>query len=149
MKIAIGADHRGFDLKEIIKLELKKINEQEIMWHDVGTHDKIRSDYPVFAHAACKLFKEEAVEAAVLICGSGVGMAVVANRYPGVYAAVAWSEKSAQMSKEDDNTNVLVIPSYFVSEDQAISLIKVWLKSTFKGGRYAERISMIDEKTVK
>lgn len=142
MKIVIGADHRGFAYKKYIKKAFE--SDATISWHDVGAHDDKRSDYPPIARAAVEAIRAGKAERGVLICGSGVGMAIVANRFAGVYAAQVWNEEVARMSREHDKSNVIVLPSDFVSEDQAVAIIRAWLSVKFLEGRYQERISMID-----
>lgn len=143
MKIAIGADHRGYEHKEYIKQHLKT-EKESIEWLDVGAFDMERSDYPVFAKAVSKAILNGEAQLGILTCGSGVGMAVVANRYPKIYAALAWNEDVARVSREHDNTNVLVIPSDFVSTEQAVAMVKGWLEAEFLGGRYQKRLDMFD-----
>ncbi len=141
MEIAIGADHRGFNHKEYIKQYIT-----EVKWVDVGTFDTERSDYPFFSHAVCKMIlQEKNINFGVLICGSGIGMAITANRYKNIYAALIWNTKVARQSKEHDNANVIVLPSDYVSMQEAISMVNAWRHASFLGGRYAERIKMIDE----
>lgn len=140
MNIAIGADHRGFAYKEFIKKQFPAIE-----WHDVGADSAERSDYPAFSTLVCDLILQGKVQAGVLICGSGVGMAIAANRYKNIYAGVVWNEQVACVGKEDDNVNVLVIPSDFVTQEMAVACIKAWMGASFKHGRYQERIDMIDQ----
>lgn len=139
---AIGSDHRGFAYKEGIKQAVA-----DVVWHDVGPYDEQRSDYPRFADALCKEIVSGRVQAGVLICSSGVGMTIAANHHKGIYAGLAWNEEVARRSKEHTNTNVLVIPADFVSLEQAIAMIKAWSDAQFLGGRYRERIEMIDAMT--
>lgn len=143
MNIAIGADHRGFECKAYIKQYVVG-NENPIAWIDVGAHNDEPSDYPVFAQAVVKAMHDQEAERGVLICGSGTGMAITANRFPGIFAGVVWNDESARISYEHDKVNILVIPSDFVTNDQAARMINVWLAALFKGGRYQERIDMID-----
>jgi ribose 5-phosphate isomerase B len=143
MKITIGADHRGFDHKEFIKQHLKILNDT-IEWIDVGAYNKVRSDYPVFVEKACGSMLIGQAQKGILICGSGVGMAIAANRYPHIYAALVWNEEVARQSKADDNANVVVLPADFISLEQGVSIVESWLHATFKGGRYQERLDMID-----
>ncbi len=141
MKIVIGADHRGFNHKEYIKQHITPIQ-----WVDVGAFNTKRSDYPIFSHAVCKMILQgEDVDLGVLICGTGVGMAITANRYKNIYAALAWNKKVARQSREHDNSNVIVLPSDYVSMEQAVAMVNAWREVSFIGGRYAERIKMIDE----
>lgn len=140
MKIAIGADHRGFLHKEFIKKQLSAIE-----WIDVGTDSEMRTDYPLFSDKVVALMLDGTVQYGVLICGTGGGMAIAANRYKNIYAVVAWNREVARRCKEEDNANVLVLPSDFISCDEGISAINAWFASEFKGGRYAQRIAMIDK----
>ena len=140
MKIAIGADHRGFAHKEYIKQALA-----DIEWVDVGAYNDERSDYPVFARKAVQAMQAKRVDCGILLCGTGVGMAVAANRHNKIYAALVWNKEIARQSKSHDNANVLVLPSDYVSPDQAVAMISVWLATEFLAGRYAERINMIDK----
>ncbi len=142
MNIAIGADHRGFSTKAYLKQYV--VADDPIAWIDVGAFDDERSDYPVFAEAVCRSILQGEAQKGVLICGSGVGMGVVANRFPFIYAGVAWNEEIARHGRENDNINVLVIPSNHVSHEQASAIVNAWLSSDFKSGRYQERIDMID-----
>jgi ribose 5-phosphate isomerase B len=141
MKIGIGTDHRGFLHKEFIKQHMPSIE-----WIDVGTFDQERTDYPIFSDYVIDLMITHAVDAGVLICGSGGGMAIAANRHEKIYAVVAWNDEVARRCKQEDNANVLVLPADFISCDQAVGIVTVWLAQKFKGGRYAERIAMIDKK---
>ncbi len=139
MKIAIGADHRGFAQKEFIKQHFSSIK-----WKDVGTYNTDRTDYPLYAIKVADLVTHNETDYGILLCASGGGMAIVANRYTHIYAVVAWNVEIAQQCKAEDNANVLVLPSAFISCDDAVAMINIWLTTPFKGGRYAERIAMID-----
>jgi ribose 5-phosphate isomerase B len=141
MNILIGADHRGFSYKEYIKNNLTM---QDITWIDVGAYNDERSDYPLFAQAACKRIQNNEAQLAILLCGSGIGMAITANRFTSIYAGVAWNEKVARESREDDNVNVLVLPVDFITQEESVRIIQAWLHAKFKGGRYQDRIKQID-----
>src|SRR4051794_8386515 len=106
MKISIGADHRGFAMKQAI---IKALPELE--WFDVGATSDDRSDYPLFARQVCEKIRHETCERGILICGSGGGMVIAANRYRGIYATVCWHEESARRARHDDGSNLLVIPA--------------------------------------
>lgn len=144
MKIVIGSDHRGFKEKQYIMEEMHDIDLYALEWIDVGAFDKERSDYPKFAIDLAQRIVQKQAGLGILLCGSGVGMAIAANRFPGIYAGVAWNEEAAIMGREDDHTNVLVIPTNFVSQEQAILIVRAWLRATPKSGRYKERLDMID-----
>jgi ribose 5-phosphate isomerase B len=140
MKIAIGTDHRGFAHKEYIKTQCT-----EYQWTDVGAYNAQRSDYPLYAQQVAELMLSGVVDYGVLLCSTGIGMAIAANRYPSIYAAVVWNEDVARQAKAEDNMNVLVLPSDCVFLEQSVAIIKAWLATSFKGGRYAERLGMIDK----
>lgn len=143
MNIAIGADHRGFSTKAYLK-QYVVVTDEPIAWIDEGAENDERSDYPVFAERVCRAIQKGEAHKGVLICGSGIGMAVTANRFPGIYAGVAWNEDVARHGRENDNVNVLVIPSDYVSHEQAAAIVNAWLSVKFKGERYQERIDMIN-----
>lgn len=143
VNIAIGADHHGFDFKESLK-KMTFIQDVEISWIDVGAQSEDRSDYPVFAIKAVETMLNGKADYGVLLCGTGNGMAIAANRIPGIYAGVAWCPEVAQLAKEDDNVNVLVFPADYITFDLAQTMFTVWLLAEFKEGRYAQRISLID-----
>lgn len=142
--IAIGADHRGFALKKFI-LEQKELASHAISWIDEGTFAPERTDYPLYAKRVVDAILFKRADLGILLCGSGVGVAVSANRYPRIYAGVAWNETIARAAKEDDNSNVLVLPADYIENEQALNIIEAWLSATFKGGRYQERLNMIDK----
>lgn len=145
LRIAIGVDHRGFKLKEYL-LSLSKINTTNIIWTDVGTYTSERTDYPIYTKKVVNLILEKKVDLGILACGSGIGMAIAANRFKDIYAGLVWNADIAKSAKEDDNVNVLVLPADFVTLDLAKDIISNWLGAKFKGDRYAERIAMIDAK---
>jgi ribose 5-phosphate isomerase B len=141
--IGIGADHRGFELKQLLRLR-PMIGDYEIIWHDVGCFSVERTDYPPFAQQVARMVKNGEVDLGVLFCGTGTGMAIAANRFPGIYAGVAWDPVIARRMREDDKVNILVVPADFiVTEAPLIDLVEAWLSATFKGGRYAERLTML------
>ncbi len=143
MNIVIASDHRGYECKAYLKQYVVGENDP-IVWIDMGTHSKERTDYPLYAQAASRAVLNGDADRAILICASGIGMAIVANRFPGLFAGVAWNESVAKQSKEDDNVNILSIPCDYVSCEQAAAIVIAWLKAEFKEGRYQERIEMIN-----
>ena len=140
MILAIGSDHRGYALKTYLQKALP-----QHQWLDVGAHHEQRSDYPDFATQVCQALLQGDVERGILICGSGIGMAIAANRMPGIYAALCWNEVVARLASEHDGANILVLPSDFVTHEQALAIVQAWLGATFRGGRYQERLDRIDE----
>lgn len=142
-KLIVATDHRGFELKEYIKNEFSDIYE----FIDVGTFTAGRTDYPEFAFKAVEEYQKDKsgnILGAILLCGSGIGMAIAANRFKGIYAGVAWNKEIAMAAKADDNVNFLVLPADFVEIKTALEIIDVWLKTQFKGDRYLERLKQID-----
>ena len=144
LTIAIGSDHRGYALKQRLINSCTSFNDTQVEWVDVGAFDTERSDYPLFAIKAVEAMKSGQATHAVLLCGSGNGMAITANRYVGIYACVAWNKELARLSKEDDNCNILVLPADFINEHDANAMVKAWLQAEFKNGRYLHRIDLID-----
>lgn len=140
MKISIGADHRGFALKQAL---IKHFH--DIAWTDVGTFDTVRTHYPIFARRVCEAVLSGQSSVGIVICGSGVGASIVANRHKGIYAALCWNKTVASVAKEHDGSNVLVLPADFVSEQEAFAICNAWLAASFKDGVYQDRLIMIDE----
>ena len=143
MIIAIGSDHRGVEQKGHIK-ELFDIPEIMLEWYDVGSYNPQRVDYPPYGIKVAQAVQDGKAEFGILLCGTGVGMSIVANRFKGVYAALVWNEELARKSKEDDNANILVLPADYISNDEALKIVNAWMKATFKGGVYQDRLDLID-----
>ena len=140
MKIIIGSDHRGYELKEKIKQ-----NFADFDWEDVGTENGLdRVDYPIFAQKICRSILAGEAEKAIVICGSGVGVSIASNRFKGIYAALCWSPEVARAAKEHDHANVLALPADFMDASEAVKIVKSWLEASFKGGRYEKRLEMLD-----
>lgn len=140
--IAIGADHGGYDLKEQIK---KYFDENQIEYKDYGTDNEERTDYPIYAKKVAKAIQDKACDLGILVCRSGYGMTVVANKFKGIRAATVLDEESAKFAKADDDINVLTLGGDYLNVNQVIGIIRNWLGTEFKGGRYEERLNMIDE----
>lgn len=139
--IFLGADHRGYELKEKIK---KYLISKNFEVKDCGTDSKEIAHYPIIATEVCKKMDKEK-DKAILICGSGIGMSMVANKFKGVRAGICTSVIAAKDGKEHSNLNVLVLPGDFISLDDAIEVVDTWLESEFLNGRYLERLNMIKE----
>lgn len=143
IRIAIGVDHRAYELKSYL-LKQAHIGTFEVEWLDVGTYSAERTDYPLYGHKAIAALLAKEVDRVILSCGTGIGMAIVANRYKRVYAGLVCSLEMARLAREDDNVNVLVLPADFITHEQARQMVDAWLEAEFKHGRYAERLSQID-----
>ena len=142
VKIAIGADHRGYEHKLVIQKGVSI--DQKIEWIDVGTHSTERTDYPQFAHAVVMAMRSGKADLGILLCGSANGMVIAANRFKGIYAAVAWNEVTAARAREEDKANILSLPTDYVNPEQAVKLTIIWLNAQFLGDRYQKRIEMIN-----
>ncbi|MFA5410590.1 MAG: ribose 5-phosphate isomerase B [Candidatus Omnitrophota bacterium] len=148
MTILIASDHAGFQLKEQIKPYLKKLG---LKVKDLGAYSKERCDYPEFAYRLARQVSAGKYKRGILVCKSGIGNSIVANRLPGVHAALCYNLKAAKLSREHNNSNVLVLASVFTSAALAKRIANTWLKTKFKGGRYQRRLKQIQsiEKDIK
>jgi ribose 5-phosphate isomerase B len=141
--IAIGADHAGFLLKEIIKSELSN---RGIECRDFGTYSEESTDYPDYAHPLANAVEEGICDLGILICGSANGVCMTANKHQGVRAAIAWNTEIAQLAKQHNNANVVCLPSRYITEEQAISIVDSFIKTAFEGGRHGRRVDKIGMK---
>lgn len=141
--ILIAADHAGFEEKEVLKRELTKLGFKP---DDLGAPSCISDDdYPDYAHPLARKISRGEARRGILLCGSGIGVDIVANRYPHVRAALSWMPEIAELSRRHNDSNVLVIPSRFVSIEQAVEMMKRWLDTPFEGGRHTRRVEKIDD----
>jgi ribose 5-phosphate isomerase B len=142
MEIALGADHAGFDLKEKIKGELQRLGHGV---RDLGTDSDESVDYPDYAAGVCRLVTGGQAGRGILVCGTGVGMSVAANKLSGIRAANVCSEAAARLSREHNDANVLTLGARLLDEHQALGIVRVWLETGFLGGRHQRRIEKIAE----
>ena len=140
MKIYIGSDHAGFDLKEQIKKHFK----EQFEFVDMGTNSSESVDYPDFAHAVAEEVLKETDGVGVLICGTGNGMAMTANKHAGIRAALCWSPEISALAKQHNNANILVLPARFITTDKAVETVKAFFDAAFEGGRHQRRIDKIN-----
>jgi ribose 5-phosphate isomerase B len=140
MKIAIGADHAGFELKDKIKQVLVQ---QGIEVDDKGTSSNASVDYPDYARKVGEEVAHAQADRGILVCGSGIGMEIAANKVPGVRAANARTELDAQLSREHNNANVLTLGARMLDEATALKIIDKWLHTEFAGGRHQVRVGKI------
>ena len=141
-KLLIAADHAGFVLKEKLKAYLQK---KAISVKDLGTYSKDRCDYPLYAYELAKNISNKKYQRGILICKSGIGTAIVANRLPGVRAALCHNLKITKLSRQHNDSNVLVLGSAFVKADLAKRMVWAWLNTKFLGGRHLRRIKLINQ----
>ena len=142
MKVAIGSDHAGFHLKETIKAYLQK---KGFEVKDFGTYSEERADYPDFAHPVAKAVETHEVERGVVICGSGNGVNMTANRHHGVRSALCWNEEIAKLARQHNDANVIALPARFIDGKEAEKCIDAFFSTPFEGGRHTERVNKIDE----
>lgn len=146
MRVAIGSDHAGFDLKERIKTLLQT-------WHvavdDRGPASTASVDYPDFAAAVAGRVVAGEADLGILVCGTGIGMSIAANKIPGIRAAVVWDETSARLSRQHNDANIMTIGGRTTPPDQVAAIVSAFLHSSFDGGRHAlrlEKISALERK---
>lgn len=142
MKIAIGADHGGYKLKEEIK---KYLEEKEIEYKDFGTDSELRADYPMIAKEVSKSVQSKECEFGILICRTGYGMAMVANKFKGIRCAPCYNEETAKFARMHNNMNVMALGADHISTNEAICVLRMALATEFEGGRHQERLDMIEE----
>lgn len=140
--IAIGSDHGGYRLKEEIK---KYFEEKEIPYKDMGCMNEERVDYPNIAKEVAKQVQSKKCEKGILICRSGIGMSMVANKFKGIRCTLCHNEFTAKYSRLHNNSNILAIGADDVTVNEAICMIRMWLATEFEGGRHEERLKLIEE----
>jgi len=141
-RIALGADHAGFEEKEKIKATLDELGVEYV---DMGTDSADSVDYPDYAKKVAEAVSKGEFEQGLLVCGSGTGMAIAANKVKGVRAAVAWSPDIARLARQHNNANILSLPARFMSENDAAGVVKAWFDADFEGGRHEKRVEKITE----
>ena len=138
LKIAIGADHAGFDYKQGI---IDALTAKEIK--DFGTYSSDSVDYPDFAHPVASGVESGDFDFGILICGSGNGVAMTANKHQGIRAAICWNEELAERARSHNNANILCIPARYISPEEAKKIVEVFFSTEFEGGRHANRVDKI------
>ena len=141
-KIAIAADHAGFKAKETVK-EILRSHGIEVL--DFGTDSDASVDYPDYGKAAMNAIIHGKADRGVLVCGSGVGMSIVANRFPGIRAVLAADAKTAEMSRKHNDSNVLVLVGWRLGRPEADEILNVWMNTEFEGGRHQRRLDKIED----
>jgi ribose 5-phosphate isomerase B len=140
MKIAVGSDHRGFDVKRRLTPLIEKLGHEIV---DAGTGGGESCDYPDFAFQVGKLVGEQQVERGILICGTGIGMCIAANKVKGVRAALCHDSITAEMSRRHNDANVLCLSADLVGAEVIDRMVRIWLETGFEGGRHARRVDKI------
>jgi len=139
MKIAIGSDHGGFDMKEIVAGFLQELGHEV---RDVGCFSKDSVDYPEIASKVCHQVQDGACERGILICGTGIGVSIAANRHRDIRAALCHEAYTARMSRMHNNANVLCFGGRVLGIEIALDVVGTWLETTFEGGRHQRRVDM-------
>jgi ribose 5-phosphate isomerase B len=142
MRIAIASDHAGFELKEHVKAQLAAAGHDVV---DVGPETDDSVDYPTFAKPAARLVADGDAERGVLVCGSGVGVSIVANKVPGVRAVNAHDAEEAQLARQHNDVNVVTLSGRRLSDEQADEIVSAFLSEDFEGGRHARRVAGIED----
>jgi len=142
MKVALASDHAGYAEKERLKSVLRELG---VEFEDLGTVSEDSVDYPDYARKVAEAVAHGEVEQGVLVCGSGTGMAIAANKVPGVRAAVAWSEETAQLARQHNDANVLAIGARTTEPRLIPDIVRAWFSTPFEGGRHAARVEKIKQ----
>ena len=141
MKIAIGSDHAGFELKELLISYLKSKNVEVV---DKGCYSLDRADYPDAAHAVATAVINNEVTFGILICGSGNGINMSANKHKGIRAALCWNSEISTLSRQHNDANILTLPARYISVEEAKKCVDAFVSEPFEGGRHSDRIKKID-----
>jgi ribose 5-phosphate isomerase B len=142
MKVAIASDHAGYREKEAIKQQLEQLG---IAYHDFGTHSEDSVDYPDYAALVGESVARREVERGILVCGSGIGMAIAANKIVGVRAALVWSEETARLARQHNDANVVAVGARTTPRETINEIIRAFLDTGFDGGRHAQRVEKIGQ----
>ena len=142
MRVAIGADHGGFEHKESIK---KFLEEKGIEVKDFGTYSEDSVDYPDLIHPLAKAINDGEYSKGIIMCGSGNGAQMTANKYPNVRAALCWNEEQAELTRLHNNANILSLPGRFIPMETAWKMVSLFLSTDFEGGRHLQRVEKISQ----
>lgn len=138
--IVIGSDHGGFELKQEVITMMK-----DIEWSDVGCFDSSSVDYPDFANLVVQQVLQQKSQFGILLCGSGQGMAIRANKFKDIRAALCWNVEIARLARAHNDANILCLPGRFISLEEALNCIKVFLSTEFEGGRHSQRVAKLSK----
>lgn len=142
MRIAIASDHGGFELKEIVK---KHLEERGLEVADLGTHSDASVDYPVYGKACGEAVVNGEADCGIVVCGTGIGISIAANKVKGVRCGLCTSVEMAQLTKQHNNANVLALGGRTTAPELALQIVDAWLDTEFEGGRHERRTDMLDE----
>lgn len=142
MKVAIGSDHAGYEEKEKIK---KTLDEIGVEYEDLGTNSVESVDYPEFGAKVGRAVADGKADEGIVVCGSGIGIAIAANKIKGIRAAQAWNEETARLARQHNNANVLSIGARVIPAEEIPKIVKAWFDAKFEGGRHERRVEEITE----
>jgi ribose 5-phosphate isomerase B len=148
IRIALGSDHAGYELKEQIKSYLNSITEHKIDINDWGCYSEERVDYPDFGHKVAFQVSEGKADIGILVCGSGNGISMAANKWEDIRCALCWDEEITKMARLHNDANILSLPGRYISKQDAIKCVDAFLNTSFEGGRHSDRVSKIKSKNV-
>lgn len=140
MKLAIGSDHAGFERKQSV---LKFLQDQGIEYRDFGSYTDESSDYPDFAHPLAQAVSDGEFDLGITLCGSGNGINMTANKHSGIRSAICWMPEIAALARQHNNANICALPARYITDEQAIEIVKIFLSTEFEGGRHLIRINKI------
>ncbi|MBW7839685.1 MAG: ribose 5-phosphate isomerase B [Chitinophagaceae bacterium] len=140
LPVAIGSDHAGFEFKETI---MSFLDGKGVSYKDFGTYSAESTDYPNFAHPVAEAVEKGEASFGILICGSGNGVAMTANKHQGIRAALCWGEELAELARRHNNANVICLPARFVLIEEAEKMVEIFMNTEFEGGRHSRRVDMI------
>ena len=140
MKVYIASDHAGYEMKEAIKRHFST----EFEWEDLGTNSSESVDYPDYAHPLAEAVAQSPENRAVLLCGTGNGVAMTANKHADVRAALCWNTEIAALARQHNNANVVVLPARFIPTEDAFAIVETFFNTPFEGGRHARRVEKIN-----
>jgi ribose 5-phosphate isomerase B len=142
MKIAIGSDHAGFELKEKV---IKHLKDKGFVVQDFGTYSEERADYPDFAHTVAISVENKENDFGVLMCGSGNGINITANKHKGIRSALCWNEEVASLARQHNDANILTLPARCISAELALKCVDSFFGASFEGGRHEDRVKKISQ----
>ena len=140
LPVAIGCDHAGYPYKEAV---ISFLDGKNVHWKDFGTYSADSVDYPDFAHPVARAVENKEAAFGILICGSGNGVAITANKHAGVRAAICWAEEITSLARKHNDANVICLPARFIREEEAEKMIDIFIHTEFEGGRHENRVKKI------
>jgi ribose 5-phosphate isomerase B len=141
--VALASDHAGFARKQAI---IRYFSENGIQFHDLGCYTDESCDYPDFAHAIAEAVSNGDYQFGITFCGTGQGISITANKHQNIRSAICWNPEIAQLAKEHNNANICAIPGRFVSDEEAVEIVKAYMNATFEGGRHQRRLDKMPVK---